>query len=98
MSESKSRKKRGMEVEAKCFFDLFRGYYIEDKISFSCTSMSNPHFILLDFVKNKICLISNLTSSKGGKKVIHWEGRGGGEGRQAGGKAIFLVFIPFLGY
>ena len=87
MSESKSRKKRGMEVEAKCFFDLFRGYYIEDKISLPWASMSNPHFILLDFVKNKICLISNLTSSKGG-----------GAGWQVGGKAIFLIFIPCLGY
>ena len=64
----KEERNRG---RGKCFFDLFRGYCIEDKISLSRASMSNPHFILLVFVKNKICLISNLTSSKGGGKVIH---------------------------
>ena len=94
MSENKSRKKEERNRgRGKRFFDLFRGYCIEGKISLSRASISNHHFIILVFVKNKICLISNLTSSKGwGRGVSHPLGQG------AGGKAVFLIFVPFLGY
>lgn len=57
MRKTKSRKKEERNRgRGKCFFDLFRGYCIEGKISLSSASASNPHFIILVFVKIKYAL------------------------------------------